>query len=383
MSDLSSEVSNGPSISDILKTTESDEKKKVKRKAPRFIRKWTPGEDYELVRKGVVLDKKPEKLAEKLGPRSLFLFKHKKDSSGDQVVSFGEDKDRPLWYGVFKPHDYPVGVYYQLTQDLEKSVYKTRPAKEMPKGFHVEDGTPYWTDSYYHKKLREKRNKKRHTSKINDKKHRKKLIGGFTFDEGEEKAEVDDEIVISGGLPIDHIMFHSPTEKLGKTLIKNGYINESKPSMRTMITASHCVDIRKRVDSIVGALFSSNLDTRNGKESSKGNKKKTKKGEKSGKNVHQGNMQKKPSSDFTAKSFNDPPKVEELPDVIIDYIRSQFDLAKSGLRGKVADAMWANSKDYQNSSIPVQRVISNSTGNLILSYHAFLQKRGREEMSDH
>lgn len=396
MSDDSSEAyREEPSVGDALRMLGDETKSATKRKAPKYPRRWSPGEDYELFRKGVVLDKSPDDIADKLGPGALFLFRHKKDSSGGDVVSFGEDKDRPLWYGVFKPRNYPEDVYYQPTQDQEKALYRTRTAKTMPKDFHIEDGTPYWVDSYYHKKGRERMNKKRHTSKINAKKRRNKLISTSSASGiagTDEQAEIDEEIFVSGGLPIDSQMFHAPPEKLNKTLAKGNYFNERKVAKKTMVTGTVCKNLTNRAKAVVDAMFSSSLDiNEDGEEEEEegigiGGGGKGKKGaappkKKKMKTAHQENMEKKWSSDFLARPFNKPPKLEHVPDIIIDFINEQFRYAKGGFVGMVSDAMYANFKDYGSSTIPTQRVMGNCTGDLLYSFYRFQEKKAREGLN--
>src|SRR3990172_6436335 len=84
---------------DVIKSGKSSSGAKMglSSSSSKYPRKWEPSGDYELIKRGVTLMKTPEEIGEKLGPGSLYLFRHKKNDGSD-VVAFGEDKDRPLWY---------------------------------------------------------------------------------------------------------------------------------------------------------------------------------------------------------------------------------------------------------------------------------------------
>lgn len=342
------------SVGDALKSVQNVKKVRVKRKAPKFPRKWTAGQDYELFSEGIVLKKSPDKLADKLGPQCLYLFRHVRDEQDEDVVGFGEDRDRPLWIGVLKPHNYPDDVYYTPTQDQEKVIYRERPVKDMPRNFHLDSGHPYWVDSYYHKKGREKKNKTRHTKKLNAKKKRSRLVGD------------ENQVVISGGLPIDGKTFFFAEGKVLKTLENGDWLEVRKVARKTMATSNLAKKIPKDAPCLLEAMLS-------GSRAEGGPPAKKKK--KTARDYQEEVKAKQVGSDFTAARWLGPIPIEEMPEEVIEYINEQYEHTKRGHRGQVSDALWANFSDYSNTKVPTQRVASNSTGDLLLNYHTFLKRR--------
>ena len=366
--------------------------KKRKRKAPQFPRKWVPSDDYELFRKGVVLKKHPDEVISMLNPRTPFLFRHKVEKeTGQDIVAFGESKDRPLWYAVFKLAHYPEGVYFLPTQDQEKAMYQKMLMKNIPKGFHMEDGTPYWPDSYYHKKGRERKNKSRHTAKVNAKKKRKKLLSTRADKSdmktvfGEQEAEVVLDIVISGGLPIDSSMFFPISLKVRRTLKKNGMFDEIKVAKSTKATSSIAKEIGSMVPTLMSSLFcqkSTNDEPKKGDNEVDSTPK-----AKKIKVDLQKNVLGKQVADAGEISFTSPAWVKRLgpkdtvPKDISDYIEQQFQFTKIGQIGLCSDAMRVNYKEYKKSSNPVRKVMQNATGDLLLSFYFFVTKKMKTSIS--
>jgi hypothetical protein len=348
-------LSSSPSVGDALKSVQPMRKVRVKRKAPKYPRKWTTNQDYEIFSEGIVLSKSPDKLAGKLGPQCLFLFRHVTDSEGDDVVGFGEDRDRPLWIGVLKPHNYPEGMYYSPTQDQEKLIYANRPVKNMPKEFHLENGSPYWVDSYYHKKGRERKNKTRHTKKISAKRKRARLVGG------------KGEVTISGGLPLDDKTFFNPPNNVMKTLKKGDWFEGRKVARRTMATSNLAKNVPSNATVLLKAMLSGSVVT---VEEGDAQPKKKKP-----KNYRQESGAKSLGVDFIAPRWSGPIPLEEMPIEMIEYINCQQGYVKAGSRGHASDAMWSMFRDYSLTKVPAQRVANSSAGDLLYSYHNFVKNR--------
>lgn len=355
MSDEIDDLLGLTSVGDALKSVQPMRKVRVKRKAPKYPRKWTMSQDYELFSEGIILSKSPDKIADKLGPQCLFLFRHVTDSQGDDVVGYGEDRDRPLWIGVLKPHNYPDGMYYSPTQDQEKIIYGNRPVKNMPTDFHLENDSPYWVDSYYHKKGRERKNKTRHTKKLSAKRKRARLVGG------------GGEVMISGGLPIDDKTFFNPPDKLMKTLKKGDWFEVRKVARRTMATSNLAKNVPSNADALLRAMLSGSVvivkDVDN-----QPKKKKLK-------NYRQESKSKSLGFDFVAPRWLGPIPLEEMPIEMIEYINIQQKYVKAGSRGTASDAMWSIFRDYSITKVPAQRVANSSAGDLLYSYHNFVKNR--------